>query len=183
MGLSTDVSPGLCFNSHKSQGLAGAGRGLIIQNPYGIQPTCYQLTWKKIPLHKQAWPPSKRVMKIAHSALIGAMEFLWVDLCLLLSPFTAPTEGKWPKKANFSWFESGRGPMQMEGQDLPSGWTPLAGQSTAKNIQVGLMDTETWEGTRRAHFPHCCVSQVWFRHIIYKYILLYSLCINVYVSL
>lgn len=117
------------------------------------------------------------------------MEFLWVDLCFLLSPFTAPTEGKWPKKVSLSWFDSrqhtsGRAPMQMEWQGLSSGGTTLDGQSTAKNIQVGLRDTVTWEGSRRAHFLHCCVpQQVRFRHIIYKYIHLYCVCINVDVNL
>lgn len=127
------------------------------------------------------WPPLKGAMKISHSVL-GPVEILWVDLCFLLS---LSTEGKWPKKANLSWFESsqrtsGRGSVQMEWQGLPSEGTTLDGQSTAKNIQVGLRDTVAWQGTRRAHSPCCYVSQqVFFRHIIYKYIHLYSTCINV----
>lgn len=105
-------------------------------------------------------PPLKGAMKISHSAL-GPVEFLWVDLCFLLS---LSTEGKWPKKANLSWFESsqhtsGRSPVQMEWQGLPSDWTTLDGQSTAKDIQVGLRDTVAWQGTRRAYSPCCCVSQ------------------------
>lgn len=120
------------------------------------------------------------------------MEFLWVDLCFLLSPFTALTGGKWLKKANLSWFESrqhtsGRGPMQTEQQGLSSGGTTLHGQSTAKNIQMGLRDTEE-EKLGREQGEHVSPAAVYHNKsglgiLIYKYIHLYSGCINVYVNL
>lgn len=40
-----------------------------------------------------------------------------------------------------------KGHVQMEWQGLPSGGTTLDGQSTAKNIQVMLRDTVTWQET------------------------------------
>lgn len=58
------------------------------------------------------------------------------------------------------------------------------GQSTAKHMQVGLRDTVSSEGRRRTCLSSCCVSHIiWFKPIIYKYIHLYSVCLNVCVNL
>lgn len=102
VGLSTDVSAGLRFNSHKSWELLGPGRGFTIQNLAGSQAVHCQLTWKKIPLCKHVTANKGSYENTSFSLNRSHADFVsWPLSSAFL--FHSPNRRKMTKERRFLW--------------------------------------------------------------------------------